>query len=143
MEIKLKKVNFIDRKCFDAIVCINGRDEFYVSNMGLGGKDEYSSCKGHGIEHTWIKIESINEKLGGKEKFQAIVHKLLNDSILRIRTQKILRNVSYVRDGKVFVMPYENTPENIKRLKNKEWWKEDNIVLNELDFNNAITYLKE
>lgn len=141
MKIEIKDVKYIsgNNYCFQAVVTINGCDEFVVSNSGFGGPNGYSRINGG---NAWDKVETLEKQL--ESSLDAAVNELVLDHITRIEASKMLRNVTYIKkDGSVYVMAYPNTPLNIERLKKKEWWQEDSIVLNELGFEDAVEKLKQ
>jgi hypothetical protein len=146
MDITLKNIKHMpslseETHCYSADVWCNGKKMFGMKNAGHGGCDEVYAIKG-GVANVDAKYQEIDKELGKTIKkypehgFEIahslesevcdIINKWLDDKEIK----KVLRTVSYLVGDELYTCKVKPTPENIAKVKQQKWWKENNVVLN-------------
>lgn len=167
MNITIKNVKYAafasqETHCFKATLYVDGKPFGYVSNDGHGGCDDVyplNNCKKEDIPKWRKRLDAIEKELG-KEKHECsfndpktgkpamldndlemVVGGLMNDWHRMNEVKKILRRISYIRDGKVYQMPakYKPTAAAIQQIQAAKFWKKDNVLLNVGGKNEAAT----
>jgi len=152
MRIELKNFKYADfasdeTPCFTATVYVNGKRSFTVENDGHGGPNNYHNIdSGEGykaVEEYAASLFEVDVDGTGKYFIQPNVETVIFqqvDKILNEReTKKILRRISYIKDGAIYQLSakWKPTDENLRKVKTASWWKSGYRLLNELPFDEA------
>lgn len=166
MNITLKNIKYSafasqETHCFEATIYINNKRFCIVHNQGHGGCDDYlavDNCQHEFDGKLWEEVNRINNILGKEtlpsefsseglpNDLEIAVCDLVNEWHENKDIKKALRRICYLDDDGVvnhFNAKLKPTAHNIVRVRNQDWFKSTFIILNELAFNDAKTYLME
>ncbi len=148
MEIALKSIKHSafasqETHCYEANLYIDGKKIGQVSNDGHGGCDMF-----YGDNEAAMKVEAYLKEHGATSTFHDgspmyetlesrccnLVNKFLQDKEIK----KILRRVSYIREGGLYQLPakHKPTPEYLREL-NSAWAGKDYIMVSGKDVEEA------
>lgn len=148
MNITLSKIHYVasmsqETNCFDAVVCIDGKPSFYVSNNGCGGCNMYDGIPNNPNWHNEFKRVEEYAKLNYTEFNFEQVDSLVDDLLERHMMSKKFTNIlkkkmlvtSKSKSGMfAYKMPY--TPEFLSRIQAKD--PDIDKCLNTLPFDEAF-----
>ena len=154
----LKHADFASEEtyCFSATVYVDGKRAFLASNDGHGVCNSYDSIKPGAEESAkmWKQLAAVNDHLKtlmGKE-FQGkflqpdldwILSDLVGAELTRRHVKKILRRISFVKDGALYQYSakLKPTPANLAKVNAR--LDGDFIILNCLALPEAIELINQ
>jgi len=113
---------------------------------------------GGGFQYTWVKnveeefkafaktftVPSEWSKDGLTYNMDIVVDILVTRFQIEKEAQKLMKRVSYVKDGAIYQLQAKHKPtaDVLKAVKDAKWWKDDYIMLNELPVSEVVKYIK-
>lgn len=149
----LKHTEFASHEthCFEATLYIDGKPLCKVDNDGNGGSDMYYPLKGNDHASMQKEIDRINAELGKEtievydielpNSLELVVGDLIEEKLQEKAAKKALKRIVYINaeDGTVRQLPtkYKPSEKMFANLKKASWWNAENIILNEIPFDEA------
>lgn len=158
MKITIKNVKYLahasqDSHCFEAVVYVDDKRAFRVTNSGHGGSDDYHpAIKGENYADVNKRVGDINailEKETIKTDFgelqndlELVVGELVNEWLIDREIKKTLKKLCYVKDGSIYTLAAKHKPtvDNIAAVQKAEWWKPEYKLLNGLPIEEIRKY---
>ena len=106
----------------------------------VNGSTSYSSVRELVAK---IDAELGKEMIEGCELpncLEFVVGDLINAHLVIKDVRKCLKRVSYVSDGALYQLPakLKPTPENLAKVKQTSWWKDSDVMLNDMHLDDAV-----
>jgi len=161
MKFTLSKVSHNARlseetHCFSAVLNVNGKPYFEVTNRGHGGCDDYNPLPGQTMADFNTKMDEVTAHLKTlpKEKFmdkemdaslEVIVGDLMNDHLVSKEIKRKMSKKTLItikgKEG-VYAYPSPYSPEYAQRLRSATKFSVDQI-LNELPLEEAAAIYRK
>lgn len=141
--------------CYQATLYVDGKKFATVRNDGHGGCDMVDPLGK--VTHEDIRkldatikktFPKITDLIPGKEldtDLECLCSELVNAFLSKKEYKKILRRVSYIKDGSIYQMPAKVKPtkENLAEIKRVAPWAKGITFLNELPEEEAFELLRK
>ena len=153
MNIELKNVKHFpsgsqETNCFTANLYLDGKKIGSAENDGHGGctfiHGDTKQIKAiDSLIKRGPKIHSEVNNITFDNSIELVVDELLMKFLFEQETKKVLRRVSYIKDGALYQMPAKIKPDEktLREVKLVKWWKDEYILLNELTFDDVTVVL--
>ena len=150
MNIELKNIKHSEfasqeTHCFEATLYVDGKRFCLVSNDGNGGCDNYYPIK-RTDGSVYNGVKAINKKLAAEHEdinLEIVVGNLVNKWLQDKEIKKILRRISYIKNGSLYQQParVKPTAKNLELIQKAPWWLPDNILISGLSVEDARAQL--
>lgn len=160
MKFELKSVKYAafnsqETYCFEAVLYIDGKRAFGVSNNGHGGPDDYYSVDNRSGGDVFNWVREINAELfkeiivfeshSTRNDLEMVVGGLMNDWLNLKEVKKHLKKITWADGEDIYNLPAEWKPtaENLKKIQAAKWWKKSFVLLNNMSPEETMKYLNE
>jgi len=153
MKIEIKNVKHYhgmsqETNAFDATLYIEGQKIGRCSNQGFGGPNDVDNWS-HPLvtkAQDFLKKQIVKSEFGDmNDDLDFHIGRLVGEDMRNKEIKKILRRVSYLKDGKIYQLPAKVKPTegNLEQVKKAAWWKGEYLMLSGMTFDNAKSALEK